>query len=212
MRGPRIDQAGCSTIGWAACLWPGLPQLWLRGAWSGLLLAAGFSCLLNLLLLTSLVWTELFAPGVRLAAWTAVLVFWSGSALAGRRWIAGQCDGSRPPESEDLFPRALGEYLRGNWFEAEAVCNRLLRGQVRDVEAHLLLATVFRHTGRIEDARRQLNELMKFDGSAKWQWEIAAELERLAEATGKASAVGRPDVAAEPGGMLGAAGGMLGAA
>ncbi|OYV92883.1 MAG: hypothetical protein B7Z73_04250, partial [Planctomycetia bacterium 21-64-5] len=67
------------------CLWPGLPQLWLSGAWSGLALAIGFALLLDLLLLTSLLWTEWVEHAFRFAGWTAVAVLWGISVMTGRR-------------------------------------------------------------------------------------------------------------------------------
>ena len=56
---------------YATYLWPGLPQLWFEGAWSGLALAVGFGLLVNFLLVASLIWVELIAPtrlGIGLAA------------------------------------------------------------------------------------------------------------------------------------------------
>ena len=41
-----------------AYLWPGLPQVWLRGSWVGLTLAVGFTALANVLLAATLVWDE----------------------------------------------------------------------------------------------------------------------------------------------------------
>jgi cytochrome c-type biogenesis protein CcmH/NrfG len=94
-----------------------------------------------------------------------------------------------------LFPQALGEYLKGNWYEAESICHQLLRGKVRDVEAQLMLATILRHTGRYAEARARLDDLQRLDDAAKWEWEIANELERLVEAEGEAPAEIEPQAA-----------------
>ncbi len=87
-----------------------------------------------------------------------------------------------PDPERDLFLLALGEYLKGNWYEAESVCQQLLRDKARDAEAELMLATILRHTGRYAAARERLDDLKRWDDAAKWEWEIANELERLAEA------------------------------
>ncbi|HJT33629.1 MAG TPA: hypothetical protein VJ783_16405 [Pirellulales bacterium] len=164
------------------CLWPGLPQLWIAGDWSGLALAVGFACLVNLLLLTSLHWTEWLDTGLKIAGWTAVSVLWCASAVSGWRWMSRQKQSAARASEQDLFPRALGEYLKGNWYEAEVVCHDLLRRAVGDVEARLLLATLLRRTRRFPEAHGQLEQLTRLDAAAAWEAEIASEYERLSEA------------------------------
>jgi hypothetical protein len=166
---------------WLSCLWPGLPPLWWHGAWSGLALALGFALLVNLLLLTSLVWTELLGTGLLLVAWSAAGVFWSVSLASSVRWCRQHRGKSAIQPAEDLFPRALGEYLQGNWFQVEVLCNQLLARDPRDAEARLLLASTNRQTGKFEEAREQLADLQRLESGARWEWEIQQELERLAE-------------------------------
>jgi thioredoxin-like negative regulator of GroEL len=74
-----------------------------------------------------------------------------------------------------LFIQAQGEYLRGNWFEAESLLKRLIQESGRDVEAHLLLATLYRRTRRYDEALARLDSLEQFDQATRWQWEIASE-------------------------------------
>lgn len=173
---------GAQRVPRICCLWPGLPQLWIAGDWSGLALAVGFACLVNLLLLTTLHWTEWLDAGLKIAGWTAVGVLWCASAVSGWRWMVCREQTAARPRQEDLFPRALGEYLRGNWYEAEAACHEMLRRTAGDVEARLLLATLLRRTGRFAEARGQLEQLTRLDAAAAWQAEIDSERERLAEA------------------------------
>lgn len=189
------------------CLWPGLPQLWLAGAWSGLALAVGFASLLDLLLLTSLLWTEWVEGAFRFAGWTAVAVLWGVSVITGWRWSSEQNGFERRPREEDLFPRALGEYLKGNWYEAETACKNLLRRLPGDIQARLLLATLLRRTRRWSEAREHLQTLKRLEAAAGWEFEIADEEQRLAgaleqavvEVGGESEAVETPPV------MLGAA-------
>ena len=200
MRRAHVHRASSVT-----CIWPGLSQLWVEGAWSGLAMAFGFGCLLNLLLLNSLVWTEWVEPGMRRTGWVVLAGFWLISACLSWRWCAEKNSEKEPEPERDLFPQALGEYLKGNWYEAESICHQLLRGKARDVEAQLMLATILRHTGRYAEARARLDDLQLFDDAAKWEWEIANELERLVEAEGEASAETEPQAAQTPTPMLEAA-------
>lgn len=178
----------------ALCLWPGLPHLWIEGAWSGLVLAFGFTCLLNLLLLTSLHWTGWLDRGLQVAGWTAIGVVWSVSAVSARRWTTRRTQSAADDGARDLFPQALGEYLKGNWYEAEMVCQGLLRRGPGDVEARLLLATLLRRTRRFSEARGHLDRLGRLETASGWQHEIADEWERLAEA--EAEAIDSPTASA----------------
>jgi hypothetical protein len=94
-----------------------------------------------------------------------------------------------------LFREALGEYLKGHWLEAEASLGLLLRHDPRDVEARLMLASVFRHTSRLPQARRQLVALSRLEGAEKWRTEITAELDLV----GKLDAAGRGETASDSG-------------
>jgi len=168
---------GCGSRWWLA-LWPGLAPLWLAGAWSGVGLAVSFAALFNLVMITTLVYGELVTPPVRLVAWLAVGGFWAASALAAVRWRAAREAGG---DEQDLFPLGLSEYLQGNWFETEMVCQRLLERNPADVEACLLLASAQRRSGRFAAARETLLGLVRQPGAACWHAEIQQELARTEE-------------------------------
>jgi cytochrome c-type biogenesis protein CcmH/NrfG len=79
--------------------------------------------------------------------------------------------------------------LKGDYYQAEHVLEELLRRNLRDVDARLMLATLLRHTGRLDEAAGQLDTLVRLEGASKWQWEIEQERDLLAEAkTEKATA------------------------
>jgi tetratricopeptide (TPR) repeat protein len=144
---------------------------------------------LDLLVLGSFGWSELIAPGLRSGLWVGFAVFWIGAAV----WSAKQCrrraaaDETNPGETG--FSEALDHYLKGDYYQAEHVLEELLRRNLRDVDARLMLATLLRHTGRLDEAMRQLDTLVRLEGAGKWQWEIDRERELLAEAkTEKATA------------------------
>jgi len=180
---------------WATYLWPGLPQLWYSGLWSGLALAVGFAVLLNVLLLSSFVWVELLTPFDLRLGWLSIGALWGASAIVslwlGRRGRAVPAATS----AEVLFRGALGEYLQGSWFEAESILARLLHLHPRDVEGRLLLATLLRRTRRYDEALEQLARLELLRAAGNWHQEIAAEKRSIAE--GQAGAPNQtPDIEA----------------
>lgn len=161
---------------WWLALWPGLAPLWLVGAWSGLALALSFAALLNLVLITTLVYSELVTPPVRIVAWLSVAGFWAASTLASFRWRAPR---QAHTSVQDLFPHGLSEYLQGNWLETEMICQRMLEHDPADAEARLLLASAQRRSGRAAAARQTLLALARQPEAARWQAEIQQELARL---------------------------------
>lgn len=167
---------------WVMYLWPGLPQLWIWGKWTGLVTAVTAAAILDLLLLGSIGWSELIPENLRTVVWATGLTAWFLAAVwFGRRFrreLAGLCV---DPET-DAFGRALNYYLKGDYFQTERLLEAILRVNVRDVDARLMLATLMRRTGRLEDAAKQLDALVRFDGAAKWQLEIERERRQLAEA------------------------------
>jgi hypothetical protein len=169
-------------VRWATYLWPGLPQLWFEGAWSALALAIGFSLLLNLLLVASLVWVDLLEPAVLSWGWLALGLAWVVSIVVMGWGNKSQSTPARLVTQEDLFRRALGEYLRGAWFEAESLCGQIIERHPRDVDARLMLATVLRRTKRYQDARQQIAELERIELAARWQAEIEQEKQLLGDA------------------------------
>ncbi len=168
---------------WITYLWPGLTQLWSAGAWSGLAVAIGFTALVNLLALTTFVWVEVLGASLVRVGWVAAAALWVGAAVLSRRWVRRQTGKIAGSSSGDLFPAAVGEYLQGNWYEAETILGRLLRTNPRDIESRLMLATLLRHTRRFQEARDQLARLDRLEGAAEWQTEIAAERQRVGQVT-----------------------------
>ena len=171
---------------WMMYLWPGLPQIWKRGTWLGLAMAVGFAVLVNLSLMTSLIWSELTSPGMRIISWVLVGLIWLASAAASYGWErtsygCGQ-DSSRQQGQEAPLAEGLQYYLQKNWFEAERVFRQLLRRNSRDTDAGLMLATLLRHTERFEEAKIQLQRLGRIDGSEKWDLEIRQEQRMLDKA------------------------------
>jgi tetratricopeptide (TPR) repeat protein len=172
------------------CLWPGLSRLWLRGQWPGLLWAAAFGVLLNGALVASFVWPELLGPNWNTGIWLTVVIVWAASAWRSCRILSEL--GDQPSRSADeLFLQAQSEYLKGHWFEAESLLGRLLTHKPRDAEANLMLATLYRHTRRKEQAEQQLGSLQRLDSAARWHLEIRRERQQLDGMTEDEKAGGR---------------------
>jgi len=163
---------------WAAYLWPGLPALWIDGAWSGLALAVSAAALLDVLLLSTLVWVEWFPAITVKLGWVVAATFWLGAAVLALKERAKT--GANQLESlEGLFRRAQAEYLQGDYFQAEATLAELLEANPRDAEGRLLLATLLRHTKRYPEAEDQLRQLTRFETAARWQIEVNSERARI---------------------------------
>ena len=170
-----------------AHLWPGLSRLWHQGDARGLGAAVAFTVLLNLVLWASFLCSDAAGSAWRGMGWASVLVFWSVGLWRSVRRRASGSGSAAPPGQQDLFVRAQAEYLKGHWVEAQTLLEQLIRQDPGDLESHLLLASVFRRTCRIELARRQIRQLNDLDGAAKWGLETRREL-ALLEGASAASA------------------------
>jgi len=166
---------------WPVYLWPGLPQLVRDGKWAALAFAVAAAAMLNAVLLGTWFWTDLFAPELRIISWVFLGVAW-GLSVGYWAWTDRRQATTSEKTGGKNFEEALEDYLKGNWFEAERKLNVLLRREEHDLEARLLMATLLRHTKRLDDATHQLNHLVRLDGAHRWALEIHREGELLAEA------------------------------
>jgi tetratricopeptide (TPR) repeat protein len=187
-----------------AYFWPGLPQLWLRGSWAGLVIAVGFTALVNVLILATCVFHEWIPMEYQLGGGAIVAASWlmgwwqsrwaesaqsiptqlttetneNESASAGNSPAVGQTI----DRGEQLYRDAQQAYLRGDWVAAEQLLLKLLKLDDRDAEARLMLATLWRHQGRHREAVRQLDKLSRLEAADRWQNEIAVERQENAAA------------------------------
>jgi uncharacterized protein HemY len=170
---------------WALLLWPGLPQLWLGGEWVGLAKAVGAAVVLNGVLLCSLGWGELVSSAVRNILWLAVGLFWTASAATAYVQMRRRADRKRITPAKDTFEQALDLYLKGDYFQAECLLVEMLGRNERDHDARLLLATLYRHNKRYDEAAKHLDTLARFEGAEKWALEIERERQLIAEGRNK---------------------------
>jgi hypothetical protein len=174
-------------VPWAACLWPGLPQLWLGGQWAGFAKSLAAAAVANAVLASCFGWGELVNSATRNILLSAVGVCWIATALAGYRQIRRSADRKPHTPAKDTFAQALDLYLKGDYFQAECLLVEILGREERDADARLLLATLYRHNKRYDEAMRQLDSLDRFEDAEKWAMEI--EQERMLIEEAKKSAV-----------------------
>jgi hypothetical protein len=174
------------------CLWPGLAPLWWRGNWSGLAAALAFAVGLNLLLTATFVWPEWLERPWPTLGWFALSGVWLFACWRNWRKLPTLVDNATDNLAHSLFVEAQHEYLKGNWYDAEVLIQRLLARRPRDIEGRLLLATLLRHTRRLDEAIAVLDALERLNGSARWFHEIARERQRISSLKAESSPAESP--------------------
>lgn len=172
---------------WSVYLWPGLPHLWMRGSWAGLLLAVGFAALWNVLLVGTLVWREWLPVHLRFGLACLTGAIWALAYLEAkadwRRMLRERALRGDAASLEQLrdqwFRAAQRHYLRGDWPEVHKLLQQLLKVEPRDAEAQLLYATLLRHEGRLLEARDALERLARWETAQRWEWEMSVERQSL---------------------------------
>ncbi|MFO7906417.1 MAG: tetratricopeptide repeat protein [Planctomycetota bacterium] len=164
---------------WIMGLWPGLSGLWHAGSLPGLGAAVAFTALLNTLLLESFVRSGTPGGDWNRYGWIILGAFWGLGLWRAARHPVSASNSSGAHHQQDLLIQAQGEYLKGHWVEAQTVLEQLIHANPRDVEAHLLLSSVFRRSRRIELSRKQLRRLYELDEAARWRFEIEREFALL---------------------------------
>ncbi|MCO6046837.1 hypothetical protein NG895_23305 [Aeoliella sp. ICT_H6.2] len=185
---------------WLAYLWPGLPHLWVEGSWAGLALAIGFTALVNLAIVNLFIWPELMEPRAKWVGGAALFALWVAALWETRGELRRQAERRRAaeedrpdPETEQLalqqaeadqqLMAAQRSYLAGDWIAAERTLLELIKVNKHDIEAQLLLATLWRHLGRTRHAVRRLGRIARLDAAAPWRFEIEQELALATAAT-----------------------------
>jgi tetratricopeptide (TPR) repeat protein len=155
--------------------WPGLARIWTDGAWSGICAAIGFALLFNLCLVCTFVWNDLIPDGYHVLLAATTSMYWVLGWVDSNRFLGNRSLLPASHRQLDLFLAARGEYLRGEWEKSEELLSRILADDPRDVEARLMLATLMRHRGRIDEAREHLRRLQRLERAGYWNMEIERE-------------------------------------
>jgi tetratricopeptide (TPR) repeat protein len=160
-------------------LWPGLAQIWTGQEVLGLILAGLFAAMLNLSVLTHLVWTEAVPPG-----WPAFF----GAAAAGTwvatlgytAWWLWRCHPEQHRQEIDrLYRDALELYLQGRWADARRRCEQLLARDEDDADALFQLGLIHARSGQPGPARQAFRQCLDRDAAGKWRWEVEQALQML---------------------------------
>ncbi|HMP80318.1 MAG TPA: hypothetical protein PKD54_12765 [Pirellulaceae bacterium] len=166
-------------------LWPGLHRLWRRGDRLSLVVAFGFGVLLNLALVSTLIWPAWLGTQFSSIIWPMLILIWGLSYWSVSHDTRHADNGThstlqRPPVTQDtLFIQAQREYLSRNWFQAERLIRRRLQLWPRDAAARLLLVGILRHSDRLDVARHELDFLAGLDDARPWEYEIQRERELI---------------------------------
>lgn len=179
-------------------LWPGVGGVLRQGRWSFLVIALLYGFALCGTIAANFYWSEVLTGFFRTLSCGAMGVLWlvlSGKSAA----IEKRCRKLRtpPPPEKDGLPDAQRHYLQGNWFEAECCLSMLLQNNPRDVQAMLMLATLYRHKERYEEASRLLRELELLEDAIPWKAEIRSEKRKLIAKAARKSKGSRLKTAAE---------------
>lgn len=164
-------------------IWPGMPWLWLRGSIGGLVLAVAFAVVLDVAIVTTWIWAELVDLQVSIGIWTTALAVWLVATISAIAGFPPPIPRARDAAADALYMKARDAYLARDWLAAETKLRALLVLAPTDGEAQLLLATLLRRAGRVNESKAALEKLARSDSGAVWQAAIARELALLARAS-----------------------------
>ncbi|MDA0254321.1 MAG: tetratricopeptide repeat protein [Planctomycetota bacterium] len=163
-------------------VWPGLPWLWLRGSMAGLVLAVAFAITLDVAIVTTFIWPGLVELPLTIGCWTAAGLVWLASTVSALAAFPAALASPPPAEVDPLFIRARDAYLARDWLTAEVRLREVLDASPTDGEAQLLLGTLLRRVGRLDEAATALEKLAASDSGIRWRQAIAAEQRRVVAA------------------------------
>ena len=175
--------------------WPGSTGALRYGLWKqlGIALLFGFLCQGTLCL--NFYWRDFCTGTMRIVSFLAL----GAAQLVLSAIAASQIKAYERMRNYDSSGKAFLEaqtlYLRGAWFEAECCLKAIMKRNPADVDAMLMLATLYRHVKRFDDARRTLSELEKFEDASFWREEIGFERQAIRE---DERAEDEPDESEEP--------------
>lgn len=164
-------------------LWPGLPWLWLRGSMAGLMLSLAFAVVLDVAIVATWVWAELFDLQISLGLWAATGAVWLMATVSAVSAFPPPISTARDAATDTLFIAARDAYLSRDWLATETKLRSLLVVSPTDGEAQLLLATLLRRVGRLRESRTALEKLSRSDSGVPWRSAIIRELDRVEVAT-----------------------------
>jgi tetratricopeptide (TPR) repeat protein len=158
------------------------------GHWTFLVISLLFALLLDVLLVANFYWTAMITTGQRNILLIVFFVAWFGLfsvAALKSRFLNAML---KTDEKDKMFREAILLYLRGDWFGTESLVLPLIKKNPRDIEMLLLLATLYRHTQRYDEALAILDKLNLFENAGHWFPEMETERKLIAEEFAEKSA------------------------
>ncbi|MBI1323174.1 hypothetical protein GC170_08295 [bacterium] len=168
----------------ALVVWPGLPQIWSGQVAFGLTLAAFFTVLVNLAVVSQWVYVRWFDDSTRQALWVVTGLLFTGMASWTVVWAWKFHPDRFAVEIDSLYREAADSYLKGKWAQSRDQLERLILLDPSDTEAHLRLAKLLHRTGETVLARRVLDQCRDTPGAKTWWFEIDRLAESLARKPG----------------------------
>jgi len=156
-----------------------MPWLWLRGNVAGLVIALAFGVVLDVAILATWIWADLFDLEIILGLWAATAGVWVVGTVSALAAFPPLISTIHTAANDGIFIAARDAYLARDWLLAETKLRALLIVSPTDGEAQLLLATLLRRVGRNREARQALEKLSRSDSGATWKSAIGRELVRL---------------------------------
>jgi hypothetical protein len=161
--------------------WPGYRGIVQYGHWTFLVIALLFALLLDVFLVVNFYWTAMITTGQRnillIIFFVSWIVLFSVATLRSRFLNAM----STIDKKDETFREVIIRYLRGDWFGTESLILPLIKKNPRDIEMLLLLATLYRHTQRYNEALEILDKLSLFENAEHWFPEMETERKLIAE-------------------------------
>jgi tetratricopeptide (TPR) repeat protein len=175
-----------AAVRYLTLVWPGLPWLWLRGSFAGLVLAVAFGVTLDIAVIATWIWPGLVELPVTIGLWASTAAIWLIAIVSAASAFPPAIPRVRGAEADALFVRARDAYLARDWLLAETRLRELLEMSPTDGEAQLLLGGLLRRLGRDDEARQALEKLGRSDSGAVWRRAIARELAKVSGRPGTA--------------------------
>ncbi|MDR2117522.1 MAG: hypothetical protein LBP87_14190 [Planctomycetaceae bacterium] len=167
--------------------WPGYRGIVQYGHWTFLIIALLFALLLDGVLIANFYWTAMITTSQRNILLIVFFIAWFGLftvAVLRSQFLNAI---SKTDEKDTIFREAISFYLRGDWFGAESLILPVLKKNPRDIEILLLLATLYRHTQRYNEALEILDKLSLFENANHWFPEMETERKLIAEESAETS-------------------------
>ena len=180
----------------ASYFWPGYRKAWDEMDHQSVVLAIAFAWMVVFVGFNLFYWTSWYPGWLINLATIALLMISIGHGA--KRILFGESLASSAitiddlEEAEQSFRLAQESYLQGSYFEAEQQLLKNLAINEADIESALLLASVYRRSGKFSESLETLAQLQLKERSERWMTEILVEKEKVLRSKRQSSSVPPP--------------------